>query len=68
MSNKKFELSDFDEAEPNLGHRARFEQKLVKELHGKKINWKWLAVAASAAALITLGYYETNRAEMYSPL
>lgn len=67
MNNEKFNPSDFDEAEPNLGHRARFEQRLDHEIHKKNFTWKWFAVAASASILITIGYTEISRPEIETP-
>ena len=55
------ELSgQFDLEEPALGHFDRFEARLARHEDGSKTvrwnpnTWKWLAVAASVALLITL--------------
>lgn len=60
--------SDFDEAEPLAGHRLRFESRLEKEVHRKTFNWKWLAVAASIAILVSVGYFQMNQNSAYTPI
>lgn len=50
----------FDLEEPNIGHYNRFEAKLALQAEKSKTiqwnpkTWKWLAIAASVALLLTL--------------
>ena len=60
MITKKTTASNFDDLEPLAGHRLRFENRVEKELHQKRFNWKWLAAAASIAILISVGYVQWN--------
>ena len=68
MNNKKYNLSDFDELEPNNGHQLRFEEKLDKEFHEKKKNWTWLAAAASIILLISIGFFQWNGNDSIEPI
>ena len=58
----KDKRSDFDFAEPNIGHFNRFEAKLKaqnnKTIIVKKTPWYWLAIAASV--LLFFGYWLGN--------
>jgi len=58
----KDKRSEFDFAEPNIGHFNRFEAKLKaqnnKTIIVKKTPWYWLAVAASV--LLFFGYWLGN--------
>jgi hypothetical protein len=54
--------SNFDIAEPTIGHFERFEKKLSKqETTYKPKNWKWLIMAASVVLIFGFWFGQNQR-------